>query len=41
MLLLLKSHYGAMNKTLKLNGFLAKVRASRYMQSISPPYSRT
>jgi len=40
MLLLLKSDYGAMELTLKLNRFLAKVSASRHIKFISTPYSR-
>jgi len=40
MILLLNSDYGAVKKTLKLNRFLAKVRASRHLKFISTPYSR-
>jgi len=40
MLLLLNSAYDAMNKTLKLNRFVAKVWASRPIKCMSPPCSR-
>jgi len=40
MVFLLNSDYGAMEKTVKLNRFLAKVWASRHAKFFSPPYSR-
>jgi len=40
MLLLLNIDCGAMNKTLKLNCYLAKVSASRHIQFLSSLYSR-
>jgi len=40
MLLLLNSDHVAMEKTLKLNCFLANFSASRHTKWISPQYSR-